>query len=273
MATIRYANRTSDGSPSGTSYGGWSSTRGTIGTPGALPPGVTGQQGTAYTRTVQPDELVENRMNGLLSRNSEWTRVNEDAAYRRANARGIADSSVGLQAGRLAAIESALPIATADAGRYGAVGDQNLGYLNQMALQQEGDATSRYNAELGHNASIYGADMGLTRQREDLAYQGEQAGLQRSFQDYMARQGFAEQQIRDMIQQGYGQQNAALDAGLGLLSQSQNFRYSAGLSAMNNPYILQNQEAFGGFMNWIQGDAPVLMNDLFNMAFGLGGNP
>lgn len=273
MATIRYANRTSDGSPSGTSYGGWSSTRGTIGTPGALPPGVTGQQGTAYTRTVQPDELVENRMNGLLSRNSEWTRVNEDAAYRRANARGIADSSVGLQAGRLAAIESALPIATADAGRYGAVGDQNLGYLNQMALQQEGDATSRYNAELGHNASIYGADMGLTRQREDLAYQGEQAGLQRSFQDYMARQGFSEQQIRDMIQQGYGQQNAALDAGLGLLSQSQNFRYSAGMAAMNNPYILQNQEAFGGFMNWIQGDAPVLMNDLFNMAFGLGGNP
>lgn len=265
---LAFTNRTVDGQAtstpvnSGVTSGGWSGRTGTVGSSQQLPPGFTGQQGEAYTRQTQPNELVSHNLVGLLARDTPYILQQENAGYRRANSRGMLDSSIGVQAGRAAAIESALPIAQGDAAANQGAASQNQQYLNQMALQQQGDATSRYNAELGFNASTYGTDMGLSSQRERLAFDGEQAGLQRTFQDYMARQGFTEDQ-----------RNAAMNAGFGLLGASQGFQYNAGLQAMNNPYILQNPEAFGGFMSWMQGDAPAYMNQLFNFAFNLGGYP
>lgn len=271
--------------PSGNlTNGAWNTQQGTVGTTGPLPQGFSGTQGTAYTREVQDNELVSNQLTGLLARDSPYIRQAEMGAQRQAASRGIQDSSIDQGAARAAAIQAGLPIAQADAAAYGTAAGQNIDALNAMALQQQGDATSRYNAGLSAGASRYSTDMGLAGQRERLAYEGEQAGLDRTFndyqsqqtrqfQDYMARQGFSESQIAAATQQMYGQQNTALGAGLGLLAQGQNFRYNAALAAMENPYIMGNQQAFGGFMNWVQGDAPAYMSNLFNFAFGLGGNP
>jgi hypothetical protein len=222
---------------------------------------------------VQPDETVEHRLTGLLARDNPYIQVNEDAAYRRANARGIMDSSMGIQAGRAAAIEAGLPIASQDAATFGTAAGQNQQYLNQMEMERQGNETSRYGADASLEASTYGTAMGLANNREQRAYEGEQAGLQRTFQDYMRQQGFNESQIEQATQQRFGQQNAAFGAGLSMMAQGQQFRYNAGLAAMENPYIMQNQEAFGGFMNWVQGQAPQYMQDMFNFGLGLGGNP
>jgi len=243
----------------------------TVGTTQPLPPGFTGTPGEAYTRQVRPEELASHQLTGLLSRNNPYMQANEDAAYRRANSRGIMDSSMGLQAGRAAAIEAGLPIAMADAGAYGTAAGQNQQYLNQMEMERQGNETSRYNADQGFNASSYATTMGLANNREQRAYEGEQAGLQRSFQDYMRSQGFGEQMIRDTMQQQFGQQNAALSAGLGMMGQNQAFNYSLVNNAMQNP-TLPSPQQLSGLSGWATGNLSQQLQQLFQFALG-GGQP
>jgi len=248
-------------------YGRYQS-QGTAGTSGPLPPGFTGNPGQAYTRQVQPNELVSNNLTGLLARNNPYITQAEQAGTRQAAARGGLNSSIAAGAARGAAIQAGLPIAQGDAQAYGNAAGQNQDALNTVLTTGMNNATSMYGADQSLAGTMYNANMNLTGQRENLAYQGEQRGLDRTFEDYMSQQGFSQQQIRDAQQQGYGMQNLAAQAGFGLLNNNQNFRYNAALQGMNNPYIMNNQEAFGGFMNWAGGDANAYMNQLFQFAFG-----
>lgn len=253
-------------------YGRYTRNQSTAGTSGPLPAGFSGNPGQAYTRNTQNNELVSHNLNGLLSRGGTYMQQAERAGERQAAARGGLNSSIAAGASRAAAIQSALPIAQGDADAYGRTAAQNQDALNTVLTTDMNNATSRYGADQSLAGTTYNANMNLTAQRENLAYQGEQAGLNRTFQDYLAQQGFSQQQIRDAQQQGYSLQNLAAQAGFGLLNNNQNFRYNAALSGMTNPAIMGNQEAFGGFMNWVGGDANNYINQLFQYAFN-GGRP
>ena len=122
----------------------------------------------AATGTVDPESLVENRMSGLLSRNSDYMQRAEARANQISNRRGLLNSSMAVGAAHGAAIDAALPIAQQDASTYGTMNLANLDYSNRAAL----DAAQ------------------ASRERENL-----QAGLEQDTRTFNAQQQFQADQI------------------------------------------------------------------------------
>ena len=110
----------------------------------------------ATTRDVNaPTETVAGQLESLLSSGSPYLEQARTGAAQTANARGLLNTSMAAGAGEAAAIDRALPIATADATTYGTAARENQGYTNtagqfnaaakntsnlsaQQAAQQEG---------------------------------------------------------------------------------------------------------------------------------------
>jgi hypothetical protein len=217
----------------------------------------------AYVRDVQGDELVAQQMAGLLAHDSPYLQQARLGAIQGANARGALNSSIAGGAAEAAAIQAAMPIAQSDAEAYRNAAAQNQQYLNQILAERMGNETAIGTANIGANASRYATDMSLQRQRENLAYSGEQQGLDRAFADYLARMGYSNQAQRD-----------AFNLAGNLFGQQQGFNYNASLQGMENPFILQNPEAFGGFMDWAnQGMGGVLESLLGYSQGGAGYSP
>ena len=84
---------------------------------------------------------VEDKMTGLLSKSSPYTKLAQTGAKKQAASRGMLNSSIAAGAGEEAAIRSALPIATADAnaenqfGLQKMVGDQSLSNISAQGTQ------------------------------------------------------------------------------------------------------------------------------------------
>lgn len=231
-----------------------------------LPPGMynAGEAGNnAYMGTVNPNSLVANQMSGLLANGSPYMDQARLSGMNSAASRGLLNSSMAAGASQQAAIQSAMPIAQQDAATYSTQDLENQKYLNAILQQKMSDATSRYGAASAAGASMYNADLAarsaLQRQRENLAYSGEQAQLDRNFRTFLENMGY---------QQGLGRDAFSL-AGNMLLG-NQNFRNNAGLRAMENPFILQNPEAFGSYMDWIGGSFGSDIGSLIDFSFGGG---
>ncbi len=233
---------------------------------GNLPPGMynAGMAGNnAYMGTVNPNSLVANQLSGLLASNSPYMEQARLSGMGTANSRGLLNSSMAAGASQQAAIQAGLPIAQQDASTYMTQDLENQKYLNTILQQKMADETSRYGAAAAAGASRYVAEQNnrgaLQRQRENLAYSGEQAQLDRNFRTFLENMGY---------QQGLGRDAFSL-AGNMLLG-NQNFRNNAGLRAMENPFILQNPESFGGYMDWIGGNYGTDISSLIDYAFGGG---
>lgn len=154
--------------------------------------GIQGTDGRGYTRTVGSGQLVENRLNRLVGDpNSTYINQARSEAQLQAASRGLGNSSIAGGAGVRAAIQSALPIASQDAQTMDQAQAQNQEALNAN-LMQERDIMNRMllgNRQLDMEASSQAAQlaaaeqdrqMRLLMQRENLAYEGEQAGLGRA---------------------------------------------------------------------------------------------
>jgi hypothetical protein len=87
-------------------------TQGLLGDP--LQP-LTPPPATTFTPELKPEETVEGRVTGLLSKDSPLRRLAETYAIQTANKRGLADSSIAAGEGFKAEMSYATPIATADA--------------------------------------------------------------------------------------------------------------------------------------------------------------
>ena len=101
-------------------------------------------------RDITDNELVAHQLNKLIADNSEYVQSAENRAYEQAAARGLINSTMAVGAGRRAAIDAALPIATSDAGTYATSGlsaqeagqtaaiqtaqQQNQAFLNQQNI-------------------------------------------------------------------------------------------------------------------------------------------
>jgi hypothetical protein len=178
----------------------------------------------AYTRTMQPGETAEHRLNQMTAKPSEYMQNASRRGLEQAASRGMLNSSMAAGASQRAALEAAMPIAEADAGRVFTAGSQNLEAMNQNLMQErdianrvlmnrEGLANSEALAELEANTRRYGIDIGLLGDREQRAYGGEQAGLGRAHEYGMSQLG-QQQQLERM---GYGSnlENWLQDQGLG----------------------------------------------------------
>lgn len=79
-------------------------------------------------------ETVAGQIRGLLAENSDYLQGFRDRAARAANRVGLLNSSMAVTAGEEAAVNAALPIASADAGVYGKAADYNVSAQNQATM-------------------------------------------------------------------------------------------------------------------------------------------
>jgi hypothetical protein len=129
---------------------------------------------TADTASYEPErrvvdaakETVSGQLDRVLSSGSPLLERARAGATQTANSRGLINSTMAAQAGEAAAIDAALPIASADAGVYGNVAAANQQFGNQ-AGQFNAGATNT--AELQKTAA---ANQGLL-QKENIAGQTE----------------------------------------------------------------------------------------------------
>jgi len=274
MASI-YDSRAGGWNGSGSATSSSSQSRGTYGN---LPPGVWNAGGrdgnNAYVRQTNPNELVSTQMSALLDDpNSAYMANARRNGMNVAGNRGLMNSSIAAGNSQRQAIEAGMPIAQGDAAAYQSSAAQNQDALNAILAEQMGNASSESIARIGANASMYGDDLGLMNQREGRAFGGEQAGLDRAFQDYMSQLGHS--QDVDMSNIGYQH-----DLGRGfqqiagnLMQGQQQFRNTMARDAAGNPAIMSDPVAFNDFMNWVGSQASSQIDNLINSIIPTGGNP
>lgn len=103
--------------------------------PGTTPPtsSSAGSAPTTYApslQTVQPNQTVAGQVTDLLKADNPLMQTARNQAADAANARGLQNTSLGVQAGESAVIGAALPIASADAATYNRVGSENAAATN-----------------------------------------------------------------------------------------------------------------------------------------------
>ena len=114
---------------------------------------------TAYDptlRTVNADtETVSAQLDRILGKDSPYMTRARAGSQEYANSRGLLNTTMSGQAGEAAAIDAALPIATADANVYGTAARENQAFSNTAGQFNAGASnTSALNASQAANASI-----------------------------------------------------------------------------------------------------------------------
>lgn len=257
-----------------------------------LPPGFQGTVNKAYTRTPQQNALVQHQITGLLNADNPYIRNARQRGREEAAGRGLLNSSMAAGSAERAGIESALPIASQDAQTFAQAEAQNLDALNQMAQQENQLNANLAGARIGARASTASARIGqegaLQRQREQLAYSGEQSGLDRAHQLGMQQFGLGS----DLARMGYGAQwdNWLQDQGstrqmerelyntqLGLIGGYGNYLNSAMLGALQygmfNPEYMANPQQMSNLIGGIGQMSMPLFSNFFNNIFGEMGGP
>lgn len=148
---------------------------------GALPRGIQGSGNRAYTRDVQNPELAQNQLLNITNQASPLMRAAEAQGLRRANDRGMLNSSMSSESAQNAVISNAMPMALQDAQAYQQAAGENLQYLNQRDIANMNDRTQNNSINAGIEQTRMGNEGQLQRQRENLAYSGEQEELQRRY--------------------------------------------------------------------------------------------
>lgn len=103
------------------------------------------------TQDFEEDKGVAGRVDSLVRQDSPLMQLAATRASQQANARGLRNSSMAVGAGQRAVIETATPIATADASLY-----QNQRLANQNVRNQAG----QFNAQNRTNVGLTGIELG-----------------------------------------------------------------------------------------------------------------
>jgi len=172
-------------------------------TPPATAADVTGTTPTTATLgTVnQPTDTVAGQMDTLLSKDNPYIERARAKAAEVANSRGLLNSSMAAGAGEAAAIDAALPIASADANIYSTQRLTNQGAQNQFGLQAAGGDIAARAAVLQAQLQTgligeQGAQTRMTAAQQDAA-QKELATLQGQIQSgQIAQQGQIQQNLQ-----------------------------------------------------------------------------
>lgn len=240
-----------------------------------LPPGMQGTADRAYTRTPQQNELSSWQLNQLVDQNNPYIQQARQQAVEQANSRGGLNSSIAAGNAQRAAIEAAAPFAMQNAGAFGQAAGDNQQYLNQMAQLQNQLSSQERIAQENRNAAGAGAAeqarAALQLQRERLAFEGEQQGLDRTHQLGMSQFGlgsqlmlgdqqFQQQMLGNLYQTQLGM---VRDYGSGLNNMVNNaFAYG-----LLNPEFMANPEQMQGLIGGIYNMSGTIFNDMFRNLF------
>lgn len=127
------------------------------------------------TRSVNaPTETVSGQLNTLLSGpESPYITRARARADETSNARGLLNSSIGAGAGEAAAIDAALPIASADANIYGNVSGANMAAQNTALALNAGESNTTARGNAAASNALIGQEVAGEQQRETLGTQTE----------------------------------------------------------------------------------------------------
>jgi hypothetical protein len=182
--------------------------------------GLQGTDGRGYTRNVGQSELANTHLNTMLDGNGAYIQNARRRGLESAARRGMMNSSIAAGNAERAAIEAASPFAMQAADAYGRAQTENLGYMNQNLMQERDIAnqvlTDKYRADAAGQAAA--GEMEAARLaaqdryrmfQEDLAFQGEQRGLDRAHDFGMSDMGYRQDLGRMGSEFGYdiGRQN------------------------------------------------------------------
>lgn len=207
------------------------------GTSQPLPGGFWQSAGGAYTYTPQDSSMVSNQLTNLTTPGADNAYLNNarQDAMAQAAARGISGSSYAAGNAERAAINAALPIATADAQTNAQAEQLNAQNLNAVQQNNLNNQTSRFNATTAAGASRYGSDRSYQAsvygQNAETERQREQNQFNSEFQPYLL--GLQNQyQAQDWARNTYG-----------------NILQGAYATMYSSPDYFNNPEAAMGFIN------------------------
>lgn len=123
--------------------------------------------------SVDGNQLVEDRLNNMLTKGSAYRDMAETGAKQQMNARGLLNSSLAATAGHAAAIQSALPIAQQDAQTFSNAGQFNAGQENSMNQFNAGQSQNMTlaNMDATNAADQYGAQQRNTSILKNAEFQ------------------------------------------------------------------------------------------------------
>lgn len=143
----------------------------------------------AVTRKVGDDELTSNNLTKLLQSDSPYLKQASDRAMQTANERGLVNSTLAAGAGTTAAIDAALPIASADASTYGTAARDNQSAQNNFNLADKNASNQAgiVGMQLQGQAQLAGINAAYQQQAIDKQF-GQQFQLQQGQNDFNSAQ-------------------------------------------------------------------------------------
>lgn len=119
-----------------------------------------------FGATMKP-KSVASRVNEITATDSATMRAARTRAQQQANARGLGNSSIAIGAGELAAIQSALPMASQDSSEENSRELSRMGFRQNLALQDDAQeyGTSEREAAQAFTFTQNELDRGLTREQ------------------------------------------------------------------------------------------------------------
>lgn len=114
---------------------------------------------------VTDDQTVEGRINKIINTDSPLIQQARTLALQQANAKGLSNTSMAVQAGENAAYNVALPIATADAATASKAAGYNADQVNQVNTNQATLANQTNQANLSAQTSTGNANLAAETQR------------------------------------------------------------------------------------------------------------
>jgi len=208
---------------------------------------------TPTTSQVSNNATVQGRMEGLLSQGSQYMKAAESKANEISNKRGLLNSSMAVGAAQKANIESALPIASQDAGtfdmrertnqaaqnqagQFNAGQDQQMTQTNMASENQAG----QFNAGQEQQNSQFNSSQSNSMMQDQWSQEQNQA-----HQKTMADLGFAQEQGLIDQKTFANLRGQFLDSMTGLASESQinisEIQANANIPAAEKTKLIANQ--------------------------------
>ena len=207
-----------------------------------------------HTREVQDDELVENRIAGLLSSDSKYMQDARRQGLEQANAMGGLGGTLGVGAAQTSALRAALPIAQQDAQTAYQTASENMQSLNQWAQLNHQRATQVGLANLDANTRIMTTNIGASAQ---IAATRLQTAAQRDIANLDAHTKMKVTEMQGIIQQRLADTQFKYQQVLN------NAQYAAELSKtqMQGEYGLEGERIRGSFQQDIQRETNALQRE------------
>ncbi len=232
--------------------------------PTYTPPPVAAGAG-AVTRETNANELTSSNLTKLLQSDSPYLQQARDKAMLTANSRGLVNSTLAAGAGESAAIDAALPIASADANAYSTTARDNQSARNSFNLADRNAQNQAAIASMNLNAQAQLADIASARQINLSDRQFDQN--QRAQQE---QNRFASGQIDKQQQFQLTQLQGNLDLAYNKMTLDQTNTYAAGYLSIVNSNMPAEEKAIAlsgyssiyGFHDGLTADTSVDLSGL-----------